>query len=200
MKPSEKLDSVKQEIEHLELQLALGKAEAADKFEEKKKAMKAVAHQAKLDLGKVEGKGKELAESLKADMEHLQVQLALGKMESMDKYKEFEGNSKSVVEGLSTKAHELMEIGEGKYEEMGASLKEKATEFKTQMEVFRLQLALGEAEAKEEYEEKKKKFLHEAKSLTQTINETLASAEGKVEEIGDKVYEEFKELKNKFFG
>ncbi len=200
MKPSEKLDSVKQEIERFEVQLALGKAEAADKFEEKKKAMKAVAHQAKLDLGKVEGKGKVLADSLKADMEHLQVQLALGKMESMDKYKEFEKNSKGTVDGLSAKVHELMEIGEGKYEEMGKTLKKKATDFKTQMEIFRLQLALGEAEAKDEYEEKKTKFLHESKSLSQRIEKSLANAEGKVEDIGDKVYEEFKELKKKFFG
>ena len=195
----EKLQSVKSEIEHLEVQLALGKAEAVDKFEEKKAQMKAKVATAKAELETAEGKGKEIADKLKPELEHLQVQLALGKMESLDKYHAFEKEAKSSVHSLSEKAHELMEKGEGKYEEIGKLVKAQVQDFKTQMDVFRLQLALGEAEAKDEYEEKKKVFLKEAKTIGSSVDEALSKAEGKIEEISDKIYHEFKDLKEKFF-
>ena len=194
-----KLQKVKGEIEHLELQLALGKAEAADKFDEKKKELHDTVNKAKEELGKVTGKGKELASQITPELEHLQVQLALGKAESLDSYHELEKNAKDAMHQISLKSDKLMELGEEKYEALGNLMKQKVGEFKNQMEIYKLQLTLGEADAKDELEEKKKLFLREAQVIGKSIQEKLDDAEDALEDIGDKIADEFKALKKKFF-
>ena len=68
------------ELEDLQVQMALGKAEAADKYHEVKHKAKGLIENAKNEFykEKIELKG------LSAKLEHLQVQFALGKMETKE--------------------------------------------------------------------------------------------------------------------
>lgn len=75
-------------LEELQVQSALGKAELSDKLEEIKKETKDKVNHLKWDVNSVIEDGKEAYNHLKTKMEHLQVQLALGKAETADELHE----------------------------------------------------------------------------------------------------------------
>ncbi|MBK7669309.1 MAG: hypothetical protein IPJ32_19385 [Sphingobacteriaceae bacterium] len=68
------------ELEALQVQAALGKAEAKDKAEELKGKFNDLIQDAKVKVDKGEAK----FEKLKGKLEHLEVQLALGKAEAKE--------------------------------------------------------------------------------------------------------------------
>lgn len=84
------------ELEELQLQLALGKSEAKDKFESMKKRFNMLLHEAELKTDDV----KEWAEDIHTKFDELRVQLALGKAETKDG---FETQRKKI----NAKIHEL---------------------------------------------------------------------------------------------
>ncbi len=75
-------------LEELQVQTALGKAELNDKFEEIKKETKEKFQNLKEDLHKEVEKDKEKWKHAKAKLEHLEVQLALGKAETQEELQE----------------------------------------------------------------------------------------------------------------
>lgn len=90
-------------VEELQVQSALGKSELSDKLEEIKKETRNKIHTVKVDINSAVEVGKENYQDLKAKMENLEVQLALGKAEAMD---EIEKQKKN----LSKAIHEVKEI------------------------------------------------------------------------------------------
>ncbi len=83
-------------LEELQVQFALGKAEAKDKFNEYQGKIKNAIHEAKTDLKTGTGTLGEF----KNKLEHLEVQLALGKAEAKEL---IEDQSKKVKQAI----HEL---------------------------------------------------------------------------------------------
>lgn len=71
-------------LEELQLQAALGKAELSDKWEEMKKESREEYHEIKHDVNATIEKGGEKWNELKAKLEHLEVQMALGKAETKE--------------------------------------------------------------------------------------------------------------------
>ncbi len=84
-------------LEELNLQSALGKAELKQKLEEvKKDTLKQIAR-LKSEAHSVAGKSKDKLEELQSKLQHLEVQLALGKAETLE---EIEKQKKVLAEGL----------------------------------------------------------------------------------------------------
>ena len=75
-------------LEELQVQTALGKAELSDKLEEIKKEAQHKISQMRADLNSVVKDKKESLDHLKAKLEHLELQLALGKAETAEELKE----------------------------------------------------------------------------------------------------------------
>lgn len=71
-------------LEELQLQTALGKAELSDKLEEIKKETRQNIHQIKSEANSFVESQKENYNIIKGKLEHLELQLALGKAETMD--------------------------------------------------------------------------------------------------------------------
>jgi len=78
------------ELEELQLQLALGKAEAKDKFEILKKRFNLFLHDAEMKVNEA----REFAEETKTKIDELRVQLALGKAETKEL---FEAQRKKIL-------------------------------------------------------------------------------------------------------
>ncbi|MBK7130799.1 MAG: hypothetical protein IPH66_15765 [Crocinitomicaceae bacterium] len=70
------------ELEELQVQLALGKAEAKDKFESLKKNFNGLVHSAELKVDEA----KDFAQEMRVKFEELRVQLALGKAETLEAF------------------------------------------------------------------------------------------------------------------
>lgn len=72
------------EIEELQVQAALGKAEAQEKFEEVKKKFNLVLHESKAKIAA----GKEKVDDIDTKFDELRVQLELGKADGLDSFRE----------------------------------------------------------------------------------------------------------------
>jgi ribosomal protein L29 len=84
-------------LEALQVQAALGKAEFGDRLEEVKKDTLAHINKVKADAKALAEKGKEKADDVLAKIQHLEVQLALGKAETKD---ELEKQKKNLAEAM----------------------------------------------------------------------------------------------------
>jgi len=71
------------EMEEFQVKVALGKAEALDKYEEIKKKLNLLIHEGKFQIKE----GKEKIEDINAKFDEIRIQLALGKAETIEEFK-----------------------------------------------------------------------------------------------------------------
>lgn len=87
-------------IEALQVQSALGKAELSDKLEEIKRDAKIKLANLKAEVNSVLREDKEEFNKLRSKIERLELQLALGEAETMDNLKEQKKNLKEAVSDI----------------------------------------------------------------------------------------------------
>jgi arsenate reductase-like glutaredoxin family protein len=87
------------ELEELQVQASLGKAELQDAFEDTKKDFNRFVHDSKTKVQK----GQETYEEIKTMFEELMLQLALGKAETIDAFKEQKKNILSKLHDIEVK-------------------------------------------------------------------------------------------------
>lgn len=81
------------ELEEFQVQMSLGKAEAADKVNEVKSKFKSIIHEAKNKINS----GDEKLKEVQGKLEHLELQLALGKAEAKDAFEEQKKKIKNTI-------------------------------------------------------------------------------------------------------
>lgn len=136
-------------LEQFQVKLALGKAEAKDKFEELKTDFKKVVQKAKTNIARVHP----YIDEFKADVEHLQVQLALGKAETKDA---FDAQKKKIVAAINRFEKRLQELP--RLTAADEAIRHELELFRMKLEVLQLHYHLGMMEAKDEFEKRKKEF------------------------------------------
>lgn len=92
------------QLDKLQAQAIAEKADWSERWEDMKKDTLAHVHKIKADASALAEKGKDRAEELKAKLQHLEVQLALGKAETKD---EIEKQKKNISEALHKLKHTL---------------------------------------------------------------------------------------------
>ena len=137
------------EIEEFQVQAALGKAEAQDKYEEAKKKFNLFIHESKSKINA----GKEKIDDINAKFDELRVQLALGKAETKEAF------NKQKKELLST-LHELeVKIKTNdRLNRMYALVLIEIEKFKMHLEVLEEKFEEGKTEAKASFEKGKQEF------------------------------------------
>lgn len=169
------LKIAQQEIEELALQFSLGKAEAADKFEEIKKDFNGKANEWKKVFAEPKTFNKEKAATLKAKFEALQVQLALGKAEAKDL---FEEQRKKILNSI----HEIEVEMKG-----NPGMNERLSEFKSEIEKFKLKMEIL-----------KLKFDLKKFDAEDKFKEAMTVAKIKINKLSDKAEEKWDERKKKY--
>ena len=137
------------EIEEFQVQSALGKAEAQDKYEEVKKKFNHFIHESKSKIQT----GKDKLEDLQAKLEELRVQLALGKAESQDAFKQQKRKLLSLLHQIEVK----IKTNE-KLRKMYAILLIEIEIFKVQLEILEEKFDEGRESAKSAFEKGKSEF------------------------------------------
>ena len=89
--------SVATKLEELQVQTALGKAELGDVLEDFKKEAKDKYNNVKSDINSSLEKGGDQMNSLKAKLQHLELQLALGKAETKEAWAEQRKNISQAI-------------------------------------------------------------------------------------------------------
>ncbi|RED50360.1 hypothetical protein [Seonamhaeicola aphaedonensis] len=137
------------EIEELQVQAALGKAEAKDKYEEVKKKFNHVLNEAKI---KIEA-GREKTKDIHTKFDEFRVQLELGKTEGLDTFKEQKKT-------LLAKLHEIeVQIKTNKrLNDIYAFVLLEIEKFKIKLEVLEQKFERKKTNAKSSFEKGKNEF------------------------------------------
>lgn len=177
------------DLEEFQLQLALGKAEAKDTYEDAKKTFNRLVHQAKRKVNEIKGKKDEI----QVRLEELQVQLALGKAETLDAFDE---QKKRITKAISNLEKALKE---NKFAaEVQAKLQHEIEKFKIKLEILRLRFELGKLDIKDEFEEKKAAFLKQLQKTKDKISDNGKGFSERSEHFQTEMKVAYRHLKKAF--
>ncbi len=101
---AEQLVKDQQELDHLAVQLSLGKVEIKDKFEALKQKLKASVHEFKVDLKDVYNDNKDWSVGFKEKLNHLEEQLSASKAETKEVFK---AQKKNIVHAMDLVKEEI---------------------------------------------------------------------------------------------
>lgn len=181
------------EIEEFRVQAALGKAEARDVYETSKKKLNKYVQEAHVRLESATSTTKTKTDKLRAILETLQIQLALGIADGKD---EFDKQRKKLARSLK----ELETIMEENAitDEFYTALRLEAKKFKIKLDIVKLRYELKKLNAKEEFEDRKKEFSKKLAAMKKTLIEKEKKAENTWEHFSEDVADAYSHLKKTF--
>lgn len=133
----DKLQQLKTTFEELEVQLALGKAEAKEVFEREKKNIGEFINEQKARFKKEERVAEEHWDDLLEKFEALEANLNLETPDKKSAYDEMKKNTLRTI-------YELENTIKQTYGEVGTTFRAQLDQFKTKLDGYRIQLALSE--------------------------------------------------------
>lgn len=185
---SEKLLTAQQEIDELALQLALGKAEAKDKFEEIKKEFRTQVGELKNLLETTSDNS--LSTEVRAKIEELELQLALGKADSKDL---FEEQKKKITKAVTSLEEEIK--AQWKKLKSPDFFTHEAEKFKLKLEIIRLRFGLKKFEVKEDYQTTMAAVRREIEKMTSGTKDKLNKGKEKYDDFNDEISLAYKHIK-----
>lgn len=191
MDTKENANRLKGFFEDLQLQLALGRADAIDEFEKQKANLKKIVDENMAKLAESTDKltGSDIGTKMNTKFDELRVQLALGKAETkeaLEKQSEAINNSVKKIKD---------DLGE-KYPDLVKSFDDSVTKLTSMMESLRLQFALGKAELNDETERERSILFAKIDELKKKVEEGKNIAEEKFDGVKDELSEALNHLKN----
>jgi len=136
-------------LEELQVQIALGKAEAQDKYEEVKKKFNLFIHDSEFKIKEI----KEDMEELRSKFDELRVQLALGKAETKEVFKKQKKQLLSTLHDIELKIKSNETLNR-----IYALTLVEIEEFKIQLEIFEKNYNRDKEKAKSAFEKGKDEF------------------------------------------
>lgn len=175
------------DLEEFRVQLALGKAEAKDKFEELKKKFNSTVQSTKQ---KLTGVAKSRLDEVRGEFEEVQVQLALGKADTLDAFNE---QKKKIVRAINKLEKRLENIKLA--DEVETKIRHAIEKFKIQLEVLRVHYELGKMEAADEFEREKHELTDLVAKLKSKFDARKKSASKARQDRRAELKEAYKHLK-----
>lgn len=192
------LENWTEELDELEIQLDLGEDEATEAFETQKGKFRELIDKSKASLEKLGLDEK--ASHLKAELEHLQVQLALGKAESKDAFEAQKEKMDQALHKAKDRFQGIKSSTDNTYDEVVHTLDKASTDFQTRMDMMRLQMALGKADARDAMEEKKKEIRHKLTEVRTKVKQREEAGEEKWESFSEEIGEAYDHFKHALKG
>ena len=186
----EKVTQLKSFLDELEVQLALGKAEARDVFEREKKNLNQFLNEEKARLQRMS----EMAEDHRRDL-----QLLFEKLEA-SLYQDFPTNKRKFDSFKKESLQAIYELEAGlkeAYGDVGEEMQRKLDEFKAKLDAYRIQLALGSMEEETELAERKQSLQKSIGEIRTRLAERTSHS-GKVDHFVDEISESFEHFKKAF--
>jgi len=181
--------------EELRVQLHLGSKELSDKFEEHKKE---IADWSKETRTTLENETASTSKEMRAKLEALEVQAALGKAESKEALQAQRKKLTSLITEANEASIKLMGSSKKNIRQFAANADGKFDEWHTRFDLLKLQLSLGAADASAEWDDKKhdlKKSIHNLESKLEDISheseESWSNFKGEISEAWTHVKKAF---------
>lgn len=187
----ESINAAWSEIDEWRVQLALGKAEAKDLYEQSKKKFNQLLHDLSQDIAQLK-EDKDVVLLLNR-LESLRVQLALGKAETKQLFEE-------QYEKLKTALHELdTELRKNKHiEENYAKVHLEFEKFKIKLELLHLHYKLLKVKTGYQFEDKKKDLLSKLELIKDKMLAKEKEGKQKWDHFQEELGEAYEHLRSAF--
>ena len=208
-----KIHQIRQSIEHklnqwedmaeaLELQLTLGRAEALQRFDEQREKLRAAATAMKTRVDAMESLGDDARRQVQGALEHLQVQLALGRAESRDAYLEQREKLRQAVRSVEERLEETAESGSA---EISQKLTEELQTFAraadrlvAELEALELQFEVHAESARNQLTDARHKLTQQLQSFRKQLAEQRAKAKERLTQSEAELSEAARHVKEAF--
>lgn len=191
-KIGQELKQLHADLDHFQVQLALGKAEAADRLEEIKRDASDFVHEVENQINIIETETKRDYAEVRKALDELRVQIALGKAEAGDAVRQ---QKKQILNGLSRLEKEIENSGILEHIEKPIdALLEKA---KIKSEMLRVQMELGKYELRDGWEERKKQL---EKKWNELSDKAEKFGEENLSGIKNELKSAYKDIRQYFLG
>ncbi len=182
----EKLVRVQQELDELALQLSLGKAEARDKFEELKVEFRDKVGALKLQLHQSE---ETIRPEVLRTLEEFELQLALGKAETKDRFHEQKIKILHSLNTLEQAWTEWIKTLDSNF------FTHEAEKFKLKLEILRLRFDLKAFEMKDAYRGTMPALRRELERIHHRLQQRMKSGSARYDDFADELSLAYKHLK-----
>lgn len=182
----EKLVRVQQELDELALQLSLGKAEARDKFEELKVEFRNKVAALKLQLHQSE---ETIRPEVLRTLEEFELQLALGKAETKDRFHEQKIKILHSLNTLEQAWTEWIKTLDSNF------FTHEAEKFKLKLEILRLRFDLKAFEMKDAYRGTMPALRRELERIHHRLQQRMKSGSARYDDFADELSLAYKHLK-----
>ena len=194
------LEDWHKQLEDLEIHVDLGEEEIIEAFEKQKASFRGFLEKSKESVAELKDEGNTAWQSLQTKLDELQVQLALGKAETRDAYEEQKEKLDEALHAAQAEADGIADKVDERYANIASEFKTKSASFETQLDLFRLHYALGKADAKDKWDEKKGELKETLTELRRKIDEDKERAEEKWDEFSGEMSEAIGHLKTALKG
>ena len=185
----ERLEAWKGELDELKVQMALGKREAEDKYEQQKKQFLKWVQDNKHRLNDLEDEFGEDMEDLKDRWHVLMEKLESGKAETWEAFTEKRDDLNQHMETLRDWLKKATDKGSARARNLLDDLDNDLVKFRTRLDILALQMHLGRMEAEDEIKSARGKSGEIIENLKKRIADLSEDAEAKWEivrrELGD---------------
>ena len=187
-----KIHQIRQSIEHklnewedmaeaLELQLTLGRAEALQRFDEQREKLRKLTEAMKPRLDALDAMSEEARATIQSALEHLQVQLALGRADSRDAYLEQREKLRQAVRSLEERLEEAVQSSseEGVGQRLESELQSfvrAADRLLAELEALELQFEVHAESARNQLTDARHKLTQQIQSFRTQLAEQRAKA------------------------
>ena len=174
------------DLEEFQVQMALGKAEAYNTYEDMKKKFRLLIHEGKFKLQE----GQEKLEALDAKFDRLRVQLELGKAETVEEFRSQKKKLLMAIHDIEVK----IKTNE-KLKRLYAFLLIEIELFKVQLEILEEKFEKGKKRANVSFQKGKKEF---NEFVARFKEKHSKKEEGKWDHFQDEISEAFTHFKKAF--
>lgn len=182
----------------LDLDLGKGNEEAAAFLEKQKAAFKELVQDIRARLEEAEES--ERGQQLKAKLDDLQVQLALGKADTEDALKEQQQKLENAVNDVRanylTWREKTLDTVESGIDKLSAEVEKVITNLESQLDRLRVQLALGKAEAGDELADTRAELRQKVREIREKIEARADDAEARWDQFNEELNESYTHLKS----
>ncbi len=186
----EKLQQLRTIFDELEVQLALGKAEAKEIFEREKQNVSQFIEEQKIRFRKEQALSEEKWQQLLVAFEALEVELNAETPVEKSAYDEQKSKTLQRI-------YELEHIMKESYGDLGASLREQLDAFKARLDAYRIQLALSEFGDQEAAESRRFELREKVIEIQAYMRKEEADA-NKIDDFVSEISTSFEHLKKAF--
>lgn len=192
------LENWQKKIEDLELNLSLDQDDIQEAYERQKAGFQSFLDKAKTNIDQL-NLGQSV-DQVKAKIEELEVQLALGKAESKEAFEAQKQKLDHSLQELSQEYKKLKAGVDSEYHEAVDKLSHDVEGFHTKLDVFKLHFHLGKSDLAGEWEDAKKDLNHKLQDLRKKVEKGGEEAEEKWEDLTEEVGEAYSHFKNTLSG